>query len=228
MTGPGWSPSLQQTSDWMSVAGSNEPFDTAYQRATGQPVDFVKLNADVDAARKRLGPLGSLSADVAGTVVNPTNALSAIPYAGPSLAGAANAALRDYGQGKDWDAIKHDALVGAALGTASKVGATALTNPAFAKAIASRGVDMGGPALAGLLFGSHLGYAPEAGGLTGFGASLFAPEGSFVRKAANAVGEKAGSAAEWLDSHGMRTLIQQLIYGMTPMQRDDPANQAGP
>ena len=117
-------------SDWTTVAGSNQPYAAAYKRATGQPpADLAKLNADVAAARQRLGPWGSASADFVGSTANPTNLLSRVPYVGPGLAGATQEAFKDYGAGKDWPTIGKDAAVGFGIGE----GSLGLVQPAVAK-----------------------------------------------------------------------------------------------
>ena len=199
-TGPGWSPTGQQVSDWATVAGSNQPYAAAYNRATGQqsPVDLVKLQADVQAARQRLGPWGAGSADFVGSTANPTNLLSRVPYVGPGLAGASQEAFKDYGAGKDWPTIGKDAALGFGIGE----GSLGLVQPAVAKQTISRAVDVGGGGALGALLGHGLGGEWTVPGMIGAGAAL--------HKAADWVGERAGSA---LDNPTTRQAMQQLLYG---------------
>jgi hypothetical protein len=200
LTGPGWSPSSQQVADWATVAGSNQPYAAAYNRATGQqtPGDLVKMQADIAAARKRLGPVGATSADFVGSTANPTNLLTAVPYVGPGLAGAAQSAFKDYGAGKDWPTIRNDALIGGALGEAS----LGLVQPSVAKNIAARLTDVGGGATAGTLLGHGWGGEFTIPGMVGAGAAL--------HKGAERVGEWTKDA---LDNPTTRRALQQLLYG---------------
>ena len=185
-------------SDFATVAGSNQPYAASYRRATGAPpADLAKLNADVAAARQRLGPWGSASADFVGSTANPTNLLSRIPYVGPGLAGASQEAFKDYGAGKDWPTIGKDAAIGFGIGE----GSLGLVQPAVANTIA-RLTDVGGGAGLGALLGHNWGGEWTVPGMIGAGAAL--------HKAADRVGEWAGSA---LDNPTARQAMQQLLYG---------------
>ena len=199
MTGPGWSgPSGQQISDWATVAGSNQPYAAAYKRATGQqtPADLVKMRADVEAARQRLGPIGATSADFAGTELNPTNLLTAVPYVGPGLAGGAQSAFVDYGEGKDWPTIGKDTLTGAAIGEASM----GMAHPRFAGNTIARGIDVGGGMGIGELFGRE--------GEMSIPGMIGAKD--ILRGLADKVGEGAQNA---LNNPTARRAVQQLLYG---------------
>ena len=208
MTGPGWSgPTGQQVSDWATVAGSNQPYAAAYSRATGQqtPVDIVKMRADVEAARQRLGHVGSATADFAGTTLNPTNLLTRVPAVGPGLAGAAQSAFTDYGEGKDWPTIGKDALVGGALGEAS----LGLVQPKIAQQGVARAVDIGGGWGAGTLLGHGWGSEYTIPGMLGAGAAL--------HKGAEWLG---GRAEQALDNPTARLALQQLLYGGAGAAKD--------
>ena len=200
VTGPGWSPSSQQVSDFATVAGSNQPYGAVYNRATGQqtPVDLAKMRADVDAARKRLGPIGAGSADFVGATANPTNLLTAVPYVGPGLAGAAQSAFTDYGAGKDWPTIGKDAAIGFGVGE----GTLALVQPKVAGQVVSRLTDIGGGGGLGALLGHNWGSEYTVPGMIGAGAAL--------HKGAERVGEWTESA---LDNPTVKRAVQQLLYG---------------
>jgi hypothetical protein len=201
LTGPGWGgPSSQQVSDWVTVAGSNQPYAAAYKRATGQqtPADLVKLQADVEAARQRLGPWGAGSADFVGSTANPTNLLTRIPVVGPGFAGATQSAFKDYGAGKDWSTIGKDAAVGFGIGE----GSLGLVQPAVAKNILARLTDVGGSTLAGSLLGHSWGGEFSVPGMIG--------AKDFLKSTAERVGGFAESA---LDNPTTRQALQQLLYG---------------
>jgi hypothetical protein len=201
LTGPGWGgPSSQQISDWATVAGSNQPYAAAYNRATGQqtPVDLAKMRSDVETARQRLGPVGAASADFVGTTANPTNLLTAVPVVGPGLAGAAQSAFTDYGAGKDWPTIGKDALVGGALGEAS----LGLVQPKVAGNAAARLTDIGGGTVGGALLGHGWGSEYTIPGMIGAGAAL--------HKGAERVGQWTEDA---LNNPTAQRALQQLLYG---------------
>ena len=201
LTGPGWQgPSAQQVGDWATVAGSNQPYRAAYNRATGQqtPVDLAKMRSDVETARQRLGPVGAASADFVGTTANPTNLLTAVPVVGPGLAGAAQSAFTDYGAGKDWPTIGKDALVGGALGEAS----LGLVQPKVAGNAAARLTDIGGGTVGGALLGHGWGSEYTIPGMIGAGAAL--------HKGAERVGQWTEDA---LNSPIAQRALQQLLYG---------------
>jgi len=187
-------------SDFVTVAGSNQPYAAAYRRATGQqtPVDLAKMQADVEAARQRLGRFGSGSADFVGSVANPTNLLTRVPFVGPGLAAATQSAFTDYGAGKDWPTIGKDAALGFGIGEAS----LGLVQPKVASTVAARLTDVGGGGLVGALLGHNWGGEWTVPGMLGVGAAL--------HKGAERVGDWTKEA---LDNPTTRQALQQLLYG---------------
>lgn len=218
-------PSSQQISDFRTIYGSDTPYREAFKRATGQPVDFVGLKAQADAARARLGPAGAAGADFVGNTINPVNALSLIPFAGPSLAGAAQSGLQSYGHGESGADVGLNAALGAGLGTASKLAVT----PSFLRQAGGEAVQRGPTALAGYLFGGPFGHGWEGatgGALLGGLDTGLARAGNYVRGiGTGAEGWAANSA--W---PAARNAMQQLLYGsaMTAGQGDAQQFLPGP
>ena len=103
------------------------------------------LRAEAEAAKKRMDPASAASADLAGSVLSPTNLLYGVPFAGPGLAGGSHEGIKSYMQGNDPKTIMEDTAVGAGLGYAGPGVAKAL--PAVAKGA----VTVGGPLSAGWL-----------------------------------------------------------------------------
>jgi hypothetical protein len=198
--GPGWSPTAQGLSDWATVAGAQQPYAAAYARTMGRqtPGDLVKMRADVEAARQRLGPFGATSADVAGAELNPTNLLTAVPVVGPGLAGAAQSAFTDYGWGKDPTTVGKDALLGFGAGYGTKLAAS----PKVAGPIVGGLTGAGGGWLAGHLLGG--------GGLEGAGLGSLLGLGEALRSAAKGAG---GWTEQALDNPETQRALQQLLYG---------------
>jgi len=215
--GPGWG-SSQQLGDFTTVAGSNFPLQPAVQRfgsdvlGIGSRPDFVRLKADADAARRRLGPAGSLGADAVATYTNPAAPLNVIPYVGPGLATGIQQGVKSYGEGKDLPTVGVDAGKGFAAGETSLGLAHTLTSPTVGRFVGQRAVDVGVPtALSGLL-GLHLGY-PEVGAGLGFGGSLVAAKDSLLRGAA----EKAGEGGAWVAGHLPTRAVQMGLSGLYPV-----------
>jgi len=201
-------PSSQQIGDFRTIYSSDTPYREAFKRATGQPVDFVGLKAQADAARARLGPAGSAAADFVGNTINPVNALSMIPFAGPSLAGAAQNGLQSYGHGESGADVALNTGLGLGLGTASKLAVT----PSFLRQAGGEAVQRGPTALAGYLFGGPFGHGWEGatgGALLGGLDTGLARAGNYVRSiGTGAEGWAANSA--W---PAARNAMQQLLYG---------------
>jgi hypothetical protein len=226
--GPGWGidwnnpwskggPALtapQSVTDWNNIAG-NEAFAGT----------IPGLRAAAEEARKRAGPLASGSADFVGGALSPTNALYAVPYAGPGLAGGLHAALKSYNSQPNWvpdQAGAKKIAEDTAVGTAAGYGGTILGKaaPVVAPWLARGGVTLGGP-----LAGGWLGHT-------------FVGGGDLYRELANATVEMAGlpgynEAGKWaqeatknvINSPVAQQAIRNLTLGGTAALR---AASAGP
>jgi hypothetical protein len=138
----------QSVQDWGSIAGN--------EAVMGLP--GLKAQADAMAARQRLGPVASASADVAGNLMSPTQFLNAVPYVGPELAGGVHEGVKSYMSQPNWipDAqgmkrIGEDTAGGMAAGLAGQ-GVAATAKYALPTLIKS-GVVAGGAALGHKLLG---------------------------------------------------------------------------
>lgn len=200
-------PGSQPLNDWLTAASSDFPIDAAAARAVGQPLDVVRLRAEADAARQRLGARGAFTADVAGTLINPTNAATAIPYAGPGVASAASGALQDYASGADPATIGRNAAGNALIGEATLAGSKVLT-PDVMRQVGERIVDLGVPGLAGLLFGHGTG-SPEAG----FGGAYFLHAAAEKMGLPEKLGEWFNKGAKGFNRYVPPWVQQQGLYG---------------
>jgi hypothetical protein len=212
--GPGYSPSQSMT-DWGTVAGSEMPYGAALGRWTGyySPVDLARFKAQADAARQRLGPWGSASADAIGATVNPTNLTSLIPGVGPGVAGGLQGGLTSYAQGDPGEQVRQTMARDAVLNEMTYGGAKyGLANPAFMKWAGQRAVDTGIPATIGALTGLHgvgTGMGAIGGALGAGGLGVLASEKLFGK-----IPEYAGQGGEWLAQHINPRYVQQGLYGL--------------
>jgi hypothetical protein len=216
-------PGSQQVADWQTVANSNIPIGPAAQRASSdlfgtQPPDFVKLRADADAARRRLGPAASATADLAGNLLSPTNLATAIPVVGPGIAGGSQAALQSYGAGDPYSTVGSNMLKGGVMGETT-LGLSKLANPKVLAEAGASLVDKVAPAAAGYLTGgSHAALAALAG--LGAGPQL-------LQKPANWIRSLAPEGVEW---PRFQAGLQQLLYGGGSLARQSglTGGQTGP
>jgi hypothetical protein len=210
-------PSAQQVSDFATVAGSNFPIKPAVQRfgadvlGIGARPDFVKLRADTEAARQRLGSGASLAADAVGAYTNPTTPLNFVPLIGPGLAGGIQQGVKSYGEGGSAPAVVGNTVAGATEGELSLGAAKLLSNPQVMKTAAKGAAYMAPTGIASLL-GLHSGYPLEGAGVGGI-LSLLGGKESLLERFA----DKAGQVGAWAAGKVPTRTVQMGLSGVYPV-----------
>ena len=181
----------QSVQDWSTLAAQNSLMGL-----------YPGLNAQADAARKRLDPVTAASADVAGGAISPSTLLNAVPVVGPELAGGVHEGLKSYAAGNDWKTIGEDTAGGAAAGLAGQ-GAALAAAKALPTVIAG-GVTGGAGYLGHKLLGGFAAgdLMKEAPGLMG----LY----KMVDKTADWAGEKG---KDLISSPAAQQAIKNLVLG---------------
>ena len=206
-------PSSQSIDDFRTIYGYDTPYREVIKRATGQPVDFVALKEQADAARQRLGPTGAAAADIAGNVVNPVGLLNAIPKYGPGLAGLVQGGLQSYGHGDPGIDVFNKSLLGLGAGLASQ----GLTTPSVLRGVGSELAERGPGALVGWYFGMPHGLeslGASGGALLSKGEAIGRPfqfAGDYVKDLGTSA---TGKIANWSGWPAARAALQPLLFGL--------------
>ena len=206
-------PSSQQISDFRTVYGYDTPYREAVKRAIGQPVDFVALKQQADAARQRLGPKGALAADFVGNTLNPTAALNFIPDYGPTVQGAVQSGLQSYGHGDKPSDVVQNTFLGGGVGAASTLAAM----PSVLRDVGGQVAERAPGALIGYMFGTPFGheFAGAGGGAALAGGEAigrpFKLAGDYVRGLGTSATGTIANLPIWPTA---RAGLQQLLFGL--------------
>lgn len=170
---------------------------------TGQN-NLATLRAQAKAANEALSPMGKATAGIAGQFINPVNRVPG----GPIVQGGLTEALNSIAAGDPLSEVERKTLAGLATGGGALVGGNVLANPQVGGQLASRAIEVGGPAALGLLLGRHLGS--ESGIVGGLASQkLFNPMAEAVR---NTTAGWSGPA--W--NRARQLIYNAAIGGATP------------
>lgn len=187
----------QPVQDWGNIAGN--------EASMGLPerMGLPGLKAASDAARQRLGPIASTTADVAGNILSPTTFLNAL--GGPILAGAAHEGIKSAAAGNDLKTIAEDTTGGAAWGSLG-YGAAKLA-PKVLPTLTQEGVKMG------LGYAAHQALGGWADATLPEGVSTIAPWLSGYGLS-HKIGEVAGEQVRKVaDLPATKQALQNFILG---------------
>lgn len=193
-----------------ATTGASFPMEKYRAWMYGEPVlDSAALQAQSEAERKRLGPVASALADMAGYQFSLPAQLNRIPYAGGALAGATQEGVKSALEGDDWTTAGKNAGKGLLYGLGSTA-ASSLLNPTVLSKIA----EIGGTGLATHLL--HAAFGESELGTQVVGGQV---ANSMIKP-----------AAKWLEEHAGRVTaplqpaINRTLQGVGSAVQASPGN----